>query len=205
MLKDHLLSQWSPRFLGSTQRFWLKSSEVGHENLLFHHSPTSDDVDVINVLCRIQIKQNIFFYHLYCSFLLHFLYPFSLRTERFPTFYKIKSSCTPLSLSVQSLSCVLLFGTPWTLAHQVPLSMAFSRQEYRSGVPLPSPLTALEYYFFSSDWAVILTFQISQVMPSWLLLNSLTVIISTSRFILYPSLNYSINERIIRLYVCIYI
>ena len=33
-----------------------------------------------------------------------------------------------------------LFATPWTAAHQDPLSMGFSRQEYWSGVPLPSPL-----------------------------------------------------------------
>ena len=31
------------------------------------------------------------------------------------------------------------FETPWTAAHQAPLSMGFSRQEYWSGVPLPSP------------------------------------------------------------------
>ena len=31
------------------------------------------------------------------------------------------------------------FVTPWTVAHQAPLSMGFSRQEYWSGVPLPSP------------------------------------------------------------------
>ena len=30
-------------------------------------------------------------------------------------------------------------ATPWTAAHQAPLSMGFSRQEYRSGVPFPSP------------------------------------------------------------------
>ena len=29
--------------------------------------------------------------------------------------------------------------TPWTVAHQAPLSMGFSRQEYWSGLPLPSP------------------------------------------------------------------
>ena len=39
----------------------------------------------------------------------------------------------------KSLSCVGLFGTPWTVAYQAPLSMGFSRQEYWSGVPLPSP------------------------------------------------------------------
>ena len=33
----------------------------------------------------------------------------------------------------------LTFGTPWTIAHQAPLSMGFSRQEYWSGLPFPSP------------------------------------------------------------------
>ena len=40
---------------------------------------------------------------------------------------------------VKLLSCVQLFVIPWTVAHQVPLSMEFSRQEYWSGLPLPSP------------------------------------------------------------------
>ena len=38
------------------------------------------------------------------------------------------------------LSHVRLLATPWTIAYQAPLSMGFSRQEYWSGVPLPSPL-----------------------------------------------------------------
>ena len=37
------------------------------------------------------------------------------------------------------LSCVQLFVTPWTVARQAPPSMGFSRQEYWSGMPLPSP------------------------------------------------------------------
>ena len=37
------------------------------------------------------------------------------------------------------LSRFQLFATPWTVAHQVLLSMEFSRQEYWSGLPLPSP------------------------------------------------------------------
>ena len=41
---------------------------------------------------------------------------------------------------VKSLSRVWLLATPWTAAHQAPPSMGFSRQEYWSGVPLPSPL-----------------------------------------------------------------
>ena len=40
---------------------------------------------------------------------------------------------------VKPLSRVRLFGTPWTVAHQVPPSMGFSRQEYWSRLPLPSP------------------------------------------------------------------
>ena len=38
----------------------------------------------------------------------------------------------------KSLSCVWLLATPWTAAYQAPPSMGFSRQEYWSGVPLPS-------------------------------------------------------------------
>ena len=42
-------------------------------------------------------------------------------------------------MKVKSLSRVRLFATPWTVAYQAPLSMGFSRQEYWSGVPFPSP------------------------------------------------------------------
>ena len=42
-------------------------------------------------------------------------------------------------MEVKSLSHVQLFATPWTVAHQAPLSMEFSRQEYWSGLPFPSP------------------------------------------------------------------
>ena len=43
-----------------------------------------------------------------------------------------------VSMKVKSLSRVRLLATPWTAAHQAPLSMGFSRQEYWSGLPLPS-------------------------------------------------------------------
>ena len=43
-------------------------------------------------------------------------------------------------VKVKSLSCVQLLATPWTAAYQAPPSMGFSRQEYWSGVPLPSPV-----------------------------------------------------------------
>ena len=46
----------------------------------------------------------------------------------------------------KSLSRVQLLATPWTAAYQAPPSMRFSRQEYWSGVPLPSPLCIYREY-----------------------------------------------------------
>ena len=66
---------------------------------------------------------------------------FSLRVFSF-------SFCIQLSLQytshlseseVKSLSRVRLFATPWTIAYRAPPSMGFSRQEYWSGLPFPSP------------------------------------------------------------------
>ena len=45
-------------------------------------------------------------------------------------------------VKVKSLSRVQPFQTPWTAAYQAPPSMGFSRQEYWSGLPLPSPRRA---------------------------------------------------------------
>ena len=49
-------------------------------------------------------------------------------------------------MKVKSLSRVQLLATPWTAAHQAPLYMGFSRQEYWSGVPLPSLIKHLRRY-----------------------------------------------------------
>ena len=46
-----------------------------------------------------------------------------------------------VSAIVQSLSCVQLCVTPWTVAHKAPLSMGFSRQEYWSVFPFPFPVS----------------------------------------------------------------
>ena len=40
---------------------------------------------------------------------------------------------------LSALSCVQPFVTPWTVACEAPLSMGFSGQKYRSGLPFPSP------------------------------------------------------------------
>ena len=49
---------------------------------------------------------------------------------------------------VKSLSCVRLLVTPWTAAHQAPPPMGFSRQEYWSGLPLPSQQNTTGYRQF---------------------------------------------------------
>ena len=48
-------------------------------------------------------------------------------------------------VKVKSLSSVRLLATPWTAAYEAPLCMGFSRQEYWSGVPLPSPVCVCVY------------------------------------------------------------
>ena len=51
--------------------------------------------------------------------------------------------CMKVKSESEVLSCVRLFETPWTAAYQAPPSVGFSRQEYWSGVPLPSPKIVL--------------------------------------------------------------
>ena len=46
-----------------------------------------------------------------------------------------------LLLLLSRISCVQLLATPWTVAYQAPPSMRFSRQEYWSGLLLPSPVS----------------------------------------------------------------
>ena len=67
-------------------------------------------------------------------------------------------------VKVKLLSRVQLFATPWTAAHQAPPSMGFSRQEYWSGVPLPSPfllllgLNVYVIYFLVIIWKAFILF-----------------------------------------------
>ena len=60
-------------------------------------------------------------------------------------------------VQVKTLSCVWLLATPWTAAHQAPPSMGFSRQEYWSWLPLPSPnecdYAPIKLYLQNRGWA----------------------------------------------------
>ena len=53
-----------------------------------------------------------------------------------------------MKAKVKSLNHVKLIVTPWTAAYQAPLSMGFSRQEYWSELPFPSP------FLFATQWTI---------------------------------------------------
>ena len=97
------------------------------------------------------ISMNLLFLKNEFCYLLKFLVLFTLLRIRFSgysIFFKRKKTPMysvngiviqkPLVVPVQLLSHVRLFATPRTEAHQAPLSMGFSRQEYWSGLPFPS-------------------------------------------------------------------
>ena len=73
-------------------------------------------------------------------------------------------------VKVKSLSHVRLLVTPWTVAHQAPPSMGFSRQEYRSGVPLPSPMSSYPWLisFPSLCWGTSRTLSHAFILGSLL-------------------------------------
>ena len=67
-----------------------------------------------------------------------------VRTELYVTFCDPMGCvcvcvCARVRARAWALTLIWLFATPWTVAHQVPLSMEFSRQEYWSGLPFPPP------------------------------------------------------------------
>ena len=78
-------------------------------------------------------------------------------------------------LFFSSLSHVRLFVNPWTVVYQALPFMGFSRQEYWSGLPFPSPLNFTFSARYNQNWASF---------PLWLILFFLSVAIST----LFPSL-----------------
>ena len=59
--------------------------------------------------------------------------------DEFPPLSPLSLRLLETTVFAQPLSCVQLFAIPWTIAHQAPLSMEFSRQEYLARLPFPSP------------------------------------------------------------------
>ena len=67
-------------------------------------------------------------------------------------------------MKVKLLSRVRLLAIPWTAAYQAPPSMGFSRQEYWSGVPLPSPMTNLDSILKSRDITLLTKVRLVKAM-----------------------------------------
>ena len=65
------------------------------------------------------------------------MYISEFSSVRVDTMHVLDNDTYPES-EVKSFSRIRLLATPWTAAYQAPPSMGFSRQEYWSGVPLPS-------------------------------------------------------------------
>ena len=90
----------------------------------------------------------IFLLCLYSFYLIFIPLPFSFFWPSKKCFFLLLFLISPFFLlcfsllsesAVKSLSRVRVFATPWTVAYKAPLSMGFSRQEYWSGLPFPSP------------------------------------------------------------------
>ena len=81
-------------------------------------------------------------------------------------------------MKVKSLSRVRLLATPWTAAYQAPLSVGFARQEYCSGLPLPSPLLLLGLYNFCP----ILSPPLHETFPWYLIFLKRSLVLPTLLF-----------------------
>ena len=82
-------------------------------------------------------------------------------------------------VKLKLLSCVQLLATPWTAAYKAPLSMGFSRQEYWSRLPLPSPSICLLLYKYNTILNTLILLQIliySKVSPHNLLFKCVLII-----------------------------
>ena len=90
---------------------------------------------------------------------------------------------------MKSLSHIQLFATPWTVAYQGPPSMGFSRQEYWSGLPLPSPNRVA----LKNTYCSFLSLCVSQA-TSWLVTRSMMPENKDAGWIAMPSQGHEQNN-----------
>ena len=95
-------------------------------------------------------------------------------------------------VKVKSLSRIQLFATPWTAAYQAPPSMAFSRQEYWSGLPLNDYLFGILGIWLQS-WSLPLIVQIS---ASYLTFPGLDLLYNEDNNTYFTRLLWKIKDRI---------
>ena len=101
-------------------------------------------------------------------------------------------------VKVKLLSRVWLLATPWTAAYRAALPIEFSRQEYWSGVPLPSPQTSLS---ITNSWSLPKLMSIESVMPTQTRYHQVSDAIQPSHPLSSPSppaLNLSQHQGLFR-------
>ena len=86
------------------------------------------------------------------------------------------SNALKWKVKVKSLSHARLLATPWTAAYQAPSSMGFSRQEYWSGVPLPSLAKVLINFYFGRKCLYLLWEHILKCFVNVLVPNSMKIL-----------------------------
>ena len=106
-------------------------------------------------------------------------------------------------MKLKSLGRILLLATPWTGAHQAPPSIGFSRQEYWSGVPLPSPI-ALTRQTFISKVMSLLFYTLSRFVIVFFqrASNSILWLQSPSAVILEPKQIKSVSVSVVSASIC---
>ena len=95
-------------------------------------------------------------------------------------------------VKVKSLSHVRLLATPWTAAHQAPPFIGFSRQEYWSGVPLPSPRVGSEGHPIHTYYCHSIHTHIQEVKSGYLKF--------ISSCCMFKAYSYLLNQSIIHWY-----
>ena len=120
-----------------------------------------------------------------------------------------------LLLLLRRFSCVRLCATPWKAAHQAPPSLGFSRQEYWSGLPIPSPMHAcmLSHFscvrLFATPWTAARQASLS-ITNSWSLLKLKCIepVMPSNHLILcrpllppsiFPRIRVFFNESVLRI------
>ena len=134
-----VLKDWSDQVISLIKNFWYCSTAHRKKFYIFKNLATAYPLPL--QLPGPSHPLHLFQAHQAFSHLFEFAHTFSSPRLLFPTFFLVNYSSSKawLVVVVQSLSCVQLFTTPRTAAYQAPPSMGFSRQEYWSGVPSPSP------------------------------------------------------------------
>jgi len=85
-----------------------------------------------------------------CSVMSNHQRPHGLQPTRLLHPWDFPGRITGVGCVLSRFSHIWLFATLWTIAHQAPLSMGFSRQEYWSGLPFPPPI-----YIWASQEALV--------------------------------------------------